>query len=85
MNRLGYRGGERYAIALETIKAVLKLSREIGELEFNSLLEVPKLCLCKTKKFHNAYETYKDYMVIHDSILNDETKKQITHKKLNMN
>src|SRR6202022_4263453 len=33
MNKLGYRGGKRYSIALETINQSLKLSKEIGELD----------------------------------------------------
>src|SRR5258706_5398640 len=83
MNKLGYRGGRRYSIALETINQSLKLSREIGELELQQFsLEFLSSVYAKQKKFLNAYETYKDYVVIHDSISNDEKKKQISHKEI---
>jgi tetratricopeptide (TPR) repeat protein len=83
MNKLGYRGGRRYSIALETINQSLKLSREIGELELQQFsLKFLSSVYAKQKKFLNAYETYKDYVVIHDSISNDEKKKQITHKEI---
>ena len=76
-------GVGRYSKALAVENKALQLSRKIGEVdaqqdELESLSEV----YAKQKNFPKAYETYKAYVVIHDSILNDEKHKQITHKEI---
>jgi len=64
MNRLGNRGGERYAIALETIKQSTEVIRN-GELELQQFsLKFLSLFMQNKKNSITPYETYKDYMVI---------------------
>jgi tetratricopeptide (TPR) repeat protein len=83
MNKLGYRGKGRYKIAAETLKQSLKLSVETGD--FNAqrrALEDLSSIYAKQGDFFNAYETHKKFVVVNDSIYNDEKQKQITHREI---
>ena len=83
IKKTGYRSEERYAKAIEKLKQSLQLSTETGELDLqqyalSSLSSVYE----KQKNFALAYSTYKTYIVIRDSILNDEKQKEITQKEI---
>ena len=83
MNRLGYRGMGRYAIAERTVKQSLMLENELGDLATQRLsLKLLSTIYAKQKDFVNAYETYKKYVVVNDSIYTDEKQKQIAHKEI---
>jgi len=83
MNKLGYRGERRYAKAIEVTEQSLKLSREIGEIYIQDFaLRDLSAIYAKQKNYLKAYTTYKDFVVVHDSLLNDEKQKQITHKEV---
>jgi tetratricopeptide (TPR) repeat protein len=82
MEKLGYRGNARYAIAATTAREAVRLSKEIGDLDVQrpALKELSAIYE-KQKDYFNAYETYKQYVIVNDSIYNDEKQKQITHKE----
>jgi tetratricopeptide (TPR) repeat protein len=82
MEKLGYHGKARYAIAATTAREAVRLSKEIGDLDVQrpALKELSAIYE-KQKDYLNAYETYKQYVVVNDSIYNDENQKQITHKE----
>jgi tetratricopeptide (TPR) repeat protein len=83
MNRLGYPGTKRYSIAAKTVQQSLKLTREIGDLYTQRFsLKFLSTIYANEQDYADAYETYKQYVLVNDSIYTDEKQKQITHKEL---
>lgn len=83
LERINVSMNERYSRALEKLTDALEIANEIGELDLQQeALKRLSVVYEKQKSFASAYKTYQNYIVIRDSILNDEKKKEITHKEI---
>ena len=83
MNRLGYRGNRRYAIAEKTSKEALQLATETNVLvDQESALKTLASIYTKEKDFANAYKYYQEAVVLNDSLAGDEKRKEITKREI---
>jgi signal transduction histidine kinase len=81
--QMGVSPDERYKKATTIATEALKISREIGIITYaadalNTLSTIHE----RNKDYIKAYDTYKQYIVIKDSISGDDVKKQITRKEI---
>lgn len=83
MNRLGYRGNKRYAIAEKTSKEALMLANEINTIADQEFaLETLTSIYTKEKDFANAYKYYQQKVALNDSLAGDEKRKEITKREI---
>jgi len=83
MNRLGYRGNKRYAIAEKTSKEALVLANDINAIvDQEFALEMLTTVYAKEKDFANAYKYYRQKIVLEDSLVGDEKRKEITRREI---
>ena len=83
MNRLGYRGSKRYAIAEKTSKEALLLANEINAIvEQDLALKTLVSIYTKEKDFANAFKYYQEKVALNDSLIGDEKRKEITKMEI---
>ncbi|MEP6682760.1 MAG: tetratricopeptide repeat protein [Parafilimonas sp.] len=83
VHNLGIDVKTRYAKALNILQQSLNLSKEIGDLYVEQFaLESLSTVYEKQGNYPQAYNTYKVYIQVRDSILNDEKQQEITHKEI---
>jgi tetratricopeptide (TPR) repeat protein len=74
---------DRYAKAITNVTEGLEISTKINSLvRISAALETLSFIHEKNKDYTQAYETYKKYIVLRDSISGDDVKKQITRKEI---
>ncbi len=79
----GIKPTERYTKALEHLNRGMQIAKEIGALGHQmSLWHSISTTYEKQKDFTKAYDAYKNFITIRDSITNDETKKKINQKEM---
>jgi tetratricopeptide (TPR) repeat protein len=83
LQQMGVNQNDRYIKATELATEALKISRETGILGYaaealNALSTIHE----KNKDYIKAYDTYKQYITLKDSISGDDVKKQITRKEI---
>ncbi|MBL7817561.1 MAG: tetratricopeptide repeat protein [Saprospiraceae bacterium] len=81
--QLGINPQERYEKATQLITESLKISQETGATDraINTLSAL-SIVYEKNKDYIKAYDTYKQYMILKDSLSGDDVKKQITRKEI---
>jgi tetratricopeptide (TPR) repeat protein len=83
MNRLGYRGSKRYAIAEKTSKEALLIANEINAIvEQDLALKTLVSIYTKEKDFANAFKYYQEKVALNDSLIGDEKRKEITKREI---
>ena len=83
IKRLGFNNGERYVKAGTKLQYALQLSQEIGDLYVQRYaLENLSTVYEKQKNYLKAYNTYKSFVAVRDSILNNEKEQEITKKEV---
>jgi tetratricopeptide (TPR) repeat protein/two-component sensor histidine kinase len=81
--KMGINPRERYAKAIATATEALEISTKINSLARVSLsLELLSTIYEKQQNYVQAYDIYKKYIVLKDSISGDDVKKQITRKEI---
>lgn len=83
MNRLGYQGNKRYAIAEKTCGEALKLANETNAIVEQELaLKTFVSIYTKTKDFANAFKYYQASVALNDSLAGDEKQKAVTKREI---
>jgi tetratricopeptide (TPR) repeat protein len=81
--KMGINPTERYAKALDVATEALEVSTKINSLtRIAASLELLSITHEKQQNYTQAYDFYKKYIVLKDSISGDDVKKQITRKEI---
>ena len=73
---------ERLSKAIEKFTRSLQIGKEIGALDLQrEALERLSIVYEKQKNIVKAYETYKNYIIVSDSILNEDKKRELMQKE----
>lgn len=83
LQRAGVSAARRYPAALEHLDRGLALGREIGAVDKQMFvwLEISKTYEAQ-RAYARALDAYKNYIVLHDSIMNDEKREELTQKAM---
>lgn len=74
---------DRYATALQYADSTMLLAKEIGSIDLEEeLWKQLSVLYAQQNKYKNAHEAYKNYILLRDSMLNLETRKQITRMEV---
>ena len=83
MKKQGLNVETKYIKAAENLQYSIQLSKEIGEVYVQQYaLQNLSIVYEKQKNYLKAYNAYKNYITIRDSILNNEKEKEITKKEI---
>jgi signal transduction histidine kinase len=83
LTRMGVSPSDRYPKALALITQAVEMSKKLNAPQKTvAALEVLSDIYDKNKDYAKAYNTYKEYITLKDSIKGDEVKQQITRKEI---
>ncbi|MBL7817940.1 MAG: tetratricopeptide repeat protein, partial [Saprospiraceae bacterium] len=83
LTKMGVNPSERYSKALAIVLEALETTKQMRTPQRTvKALEVLSLIYEKNKDYTKAYDTYKEYITLKDSIRGDEVKEQITRKEI---
>jgi tetratricopeptide (TPR) repeat protein len=81
--KLDFGAETKYQKAINILQQSVNLAKEIGDLYIQQYaLESLSDIYAKQKNYSKAYTTYRSFITVRDSILNDEKQQEITHKEI---
>jgi tetratricopeptide (TPR) repeat protein len=80
--KIGIDPGERFSKALTTATEALEISTKVGIKDRKAMCLKQLSAIYENKDYARAYEYYKQYVALKDSISGDEVKKQITRREI---
>lgn len=83
LTNIGIQPKDRLSVSMDYLSQSVEISRnmKLRDLEQQALKDMSKIYEMQGD-FHQAYEYYKQYIAIKDSISGDEVKKQLTRKEI---